>query len=1449
MSTSPDTPSPDGPTARAGSKVMLTMLERLFASIAGGPSLNCRPHNSRQRVDWFQLAKLGDTRPETALAALLGESMEARVHARVQPPRDFGDDSEPTEDQRAELDSAKRAWSDQSALLTKLRLLVEEARTYEDDTGVWVLNLGYPLLSLPPGMSGGRGFGTRRVLAPIAFVPVSLTVKTGASPSIEVACRSDEIDRVTPNEALLAWLEQQTGQKFGEVFTDEQGTSAWREIAELTRRVAELLKISAPAEFAGAAPLESVPLVAAPRAEGAGDQASIVAAAVIGLFPLANEGLLRDTQAMAEQVPQSGPIAAFIRGDTSLERVAAGASSAARHIVTDRLVTTADPCQARAVGLARTHAGLVVHGPPGTGKSQTITNIIGDHLARGERVLFVCEKRTALDVVANRLEGLGLGKLCAVVHDPQRDQKDLYMGIRAQLEELTESRTDPKAAPTVERLSKELGELHGELNALHHALMQAAPGETPFTAMVGEWLALGTGEGAGLECAGSLEQLSLHELEAHDVALTNLYHRATGCDYAANPWTPAHQGTSAAFVSKPMDRHRAAVAECTKAARDLDAWRDEKVPAFDTDAPLDAQVAARDRFLSLVPAAMLAPPELRSLWCSADAAWRENATKVLRSLDAQAAAMASAPQDPALSALASQLSLTLPSVTQRLAEVERWASVASKWWAFVALGKKKAATAALAPLGLSTAPSETAVGVAFYRSLKAAMIVRASLEAIERRGSAGATDPRREADQLRHHDALAAAFGACAEPMGAVDPAIALSGGPPAESLLAGLRDSAAAARRMGELERAADATALISPEWMKQRREVWRSGRSALAVFDALERKLGDLEDVLRTAEEARAMPTQLAEAALSLAATHAPHEGAAAALRRRVLAGEISRRIGRDAVLHGVDARRVQTVIARCSELEAKRQLAVREMIVHNWTERHRERLLAGTGSRLNSEGASVRQRLTTRGKNALRLRQVLALGRATEGGDPLLDLRPVWMVSPETVSQIFPREPLFDVVVFDEASQLRLEEALPVLTRARRVVVAGDPKQLPPTRFFESSVAQSDTEEIETEAQLFEAQQSQTEDLLSAALSLDIEQSYLDVHYRSRNGDLIEFSNDHFYGSRLQAIPGHPKNRVKQAPLTLVRVEGVYDKRTNAAEATKVAEIIRELLKRPNPPSIGVGCFNIAQRDLISETLDEFAEQDPGFASALAAARSLRSKGAHEGLFVKNLENVQGDERDHIIISTTYGPDAHGRFFRRFGPLAMPGGGRRLNVLVTRAREAVHLVTSIPRDQYLALPPVPSGQTPGGGWLLFAYLKFAEELQSQYAAAENLVGAAEEGHPEAEAALIPPTEVAERPTKTPSLLARGLAAQLASRRGMGSIVHWGNEGFCVDIALRDTASLADVTGGVLCDWSRFGGSENAVEWDMFRASVLESQGWKLKRVWSPVVFRDLSGVVDGL
>ncbi|MDB6138183.1 MAG: Superfamily and helicase [Verrucomicrobiaceae bacterium] len=390
---------------------------------------------------------------------------------------------------------------------------------------------------------------------------------------------------------------------------------------------------------------------------------------------------------------------------------------------------------------------------------------------------------------------------------------------------------------------------------------------------------------------------------------------------------------------------------------------------------------------------------------------------------------------------------------------------------------------------------------------------------------------------------------------------------------------------------------------------------------------------------------------------------------------------------------------------------------------------------------------------------------------------------------------------------------------------------PEAIAPTRFFESALADSGDSDAETSEELFYQQQQDAEDLLSAALNLDVREAYLDVHYRSRNEDLIGFSNHAYYGSRLQPIPGHPRNKALSTPIRLHRVDGVYQERANIQEAEAAVALVAELLAEPQPPSIGVACFNLTQREAILEAFDQLAAKDEDFAQKLETARQRKGPDSFEGLFVKNFENVQGDERDVMIICTTFGPDPQGKFRRNFGALSQREGGRRLNVLVTRARDSIHVLTSIPVKELGATEPLPPGATPNGRLQLYAYLRYAGQLERLYAEHQDKL------------------EQMRRDTKpemrmhgnaVPSRLAAALGQTLLQHHQTGSHVHWGNDGFSVDVACIHPYMPADVTIGVLADFSRYHKTPDPVAWDLFRTQVLRSQGWELERLWSPVLFR---------
>jgi hypothetical protein len=336
--------------------------------------------------------------------------------------------------------------------------------------------------------------------------------------------------------------------------------------------------------------------------------------------------------------------------------------------------------------------------------------------------------------------------------------------------------------------------------------------------------------------------------------------------------------------------------------------------------------------------------------------------------------------------------------------------------------------------------------------------------------------------------------------------------------------------------------------------------------------------------------------------------------------------------------------------------------------------------------------------RGQRAQRLREFLS--RGTELG--LMELRPIWLMNPDVASRILPlKAGLFETVIYDEASQIPVEFALPTLYRGKIAIVSGDEKQMPPTAFFSSRVENDETDVYETDeaegtltdqerAELSESWDRRDIKDCSNLLELakaSLPSTTLQIHYRSAYRELISFSNASFYENRLNVPVRHPDEIVRRVkPIEVIRVDGIYTQQTNPDEANAVVDVLATLWDKPAAmrQSIGVVTFNRKQADLIEEVLEERAVNDAGFRNALASERERKEDGEDMSFFVKNVENVQGDERDVIIFSSTFGKNAQGTFRRNFGVLGQSGGERRLNVAVTRAREKVVLVTSMPLNE---------------------------------------------------------------------------------------------------------------------------------------------------------------------
>lgn len=272
-------------------------------------------------------------------------------------------------------------------------------------------------------------------------------------------------------------------------------------------------------------------------------------------------------------------------------------------------------------------------------------------------------------------------------------------------------------------------------------------------------------------------------------------------------------------------------------------------------------------------------------------------------------------------------------------------------------------------------------------------------------------------------------------------------------------------------------------------------------------------------------------------------------------------------------------------------------------------------------------------------------------THFSDELFHLIPCWMASPESVSAIFPMESLFDLVIFDEASQCFAEKGLPAIYRGRQVVVAGDDQQLQPNDLYRVRWEEDEPDEMALEV----------DSLLSLVKKFLMEVD-LRGHYRSQSLDLIDFSNRHFYNGRLQLLPHFDRVNDSEPGIEFRKVDGIWDKQQNLIEAKEVVAILKKALQKNPEKQLGVVTFNAMQQQLILDLLEEVDFEVP------------------DSLFVKNIENVQGDERDVIVFSTAYGPDEKGRVIMQFGSLNAAGGENRLNVAITRAREKVIVVSSL-------------------------------------------------------------------------------------------------------------------------------------------------------------------------
>jgi len=1054
-------------------------------------------------------------------------------------------------------------------------------------------------------------------------------------------------------------------------------------------------------------------------------------------------------------------------------------------------VTDADPSQIAVIEDVKSGRNLVVEGPPGTGKSQTITNLIAETMAAGKSVLFVSEKMAALEVVKERLDGAGLAPFCLELHSRKTNKKAVLDELRRSLQ------SSAPAAPS-ELAYDEHEQLKGELNA--YAADLRAPigksGLSAFDAFEERQRASVHFETHG-RAIPPLPVIPADAVTAQDVATGERALRDVAyilplvAPVSANVWRDA---TIERFLPEDEANLQVLLAEMRDAFERLkvELTTLESVAAVSSAASLNdvERVRAAAAIVASAPGAVKRDLLLSDAW-NAPNAKAEGLTERVEQLQHEIAALSRVFTDEALED---------EGLVSRLAEFRQLASRLFRWFS----GRYRALSRELSMSFREGAPP-TVPMVAQLERLVTAQDERRNLRAIDGARLFGAAwdADRSDVEPLRRLAEWLVSFRreflAQSLSSRAVD---IVSSGADATRVQQAAAGASAAAIGLSKLlvqlaailqiadDSWAAGLAQVPPATLDAQLHEWTARVPALARWA----QFNAARASIRHTAAAPIEPLLLTDSVSADDLTPFFRMSVAESLLRRAFAQRPA--------LARFAGEAHEKRIARFAELD--RQLMVLNSTrlqrqLHEW----RPALKGGVAP--SSEAGILLGELNRR-RNHLPIRQLLV-----RAGQLVQKIKPCFLMSPLSVAQFLDAKSIsFDLIVFDEASQVRPEDALGALLRGSQLVVMGDSKQLPPTSFFDHLVDDS-AEAAEGEEAV--ASVTQVESILHQC-----KRSYLSKdltwHYRSKHDSLIAVSNLHFYENRLRAFPSAVDQHeefglhFRHMPAT------VYDRGksgTNREEAKAVARAAMGHFRTwGEHRSLGVGTFNLKQQQTIQEEIEIELRANPELESFFRSDRA-------EHFFVKNLETIQGDERDVIFISIGYGRDALGRMSMNFGPLTHEGGERRLNVLISRSRlKCVVFSNFTHRDISL------ESTSSRGVVALKSFLEFAE---TRMLAAADL-----------------PREDTDSPFED-AVYAVLDAQGLIVRKQVGCA------GYRVDLAVVDPEQPGSYLLGIECDGAKYHSSPVARDRDRLRQQILEDLNWKIHRVWSTDWYRNRKETIERL
>lgn len=1045
---------------------------------------------------------------------------------------------------------------------------------------------------------------------------------------------------------------------------------------------------------------------------------------------------------------------------------------------------SADSSQLAAIHAAADGKSFVLHGPPGTGKSQTITNIIAHNLALGKTVLFVSEKRAALEVVHRRLTESGLGPFCLELHSNKSHKKEV-LGQLEQTLSVQAAQSSEEWLSEAQRLATYRKELNDFVRALHAV---RPSGESMFSGLA--QLIKHRDEPVVKLAWASIEQIDRQKMvEMRDtvrrlkLAASQIGHPVANCWAAAQCeiWTPELRNS----VEQVLNELKGVIDSLSIAAGGI-----ASVVGMPTK---DWSNQDLQRLAEIATALLNCPSLPQGLLATGE--WGQSKAVIAE------AVVHGRQRDELRTKLFSKYSEVVLAL-DTVALSQEWATAEQAWILPRWLGCRKirqkltaATSSGYLPQNSDVVP-DLQLAQSFHQEeqyLKTQNLVAELLGNLWRNGET-------DWDEIENAVARADSLRKVALNMAGVDIDLAVRLRQSWAKLVDDGREQLADSGPIGQRLQAYKETYLrftsvvsalttllaldadmswvgaASREYLKsfaERCEFWLQNMNGLKswchwrTLRSETQALG-LGPLVNAYEEQGLATEKLQEA-----------------FERGYYQWWCDSIISSEPALSGFYS----------SDFEDK--IHQFRLIDDRYTQLTRKEIQARIASRLprgqvdnpNSEMGLLRRQIQRqRGHYPVRaLLQKLP--------NLLPRLKPCLLMSPISVAQYLdPAHPPFDLVIFDEASQIPVWDAVGAMARGKEVIIVGDPKQLPPTNFFSRA---DSGDGADADDSIVEDLESILDDCIAAQLP----ERHLNWHYRSRHESLIAFSNYHYYGNRLLTFPSpHQELGVSFRP-----VAGEYDKgksRTNKAEAKAVVDEVLRRLRDPKLSgfSIGIVTFSLAQQLLVDDLLEEARRNNPEI-------EPYFSDSAVEPLFIKNLENVQGDERDVILFSICYGPDSIGRVSMNFGPINRDGGERRLNVAITRARQEV-IVFSTLRAEQIDL----SRSRAQGVADLKCFLDYAE--RGTAAIAERQMGSLD--------------GECESPFEE---------QVCDALRDKGYLVHSqvGCSGYRIDLAIVDPDKPGRYLLGIECDGASYHRSKTARDRDKLRESILRGLGWNLHRVWS--------------